>query len=167
MAPAPIKFRFRNSTRVEARVTGAGGCFARWNVSTSKKREDNEFRNTALESSPPLSRQELRLVIRHNDNGIAIEAFEHSHVRVQAGRIDADKHWGAAVWARMDFNFVGREAKQRIRCTHISLHPSMSAAIGHEGPIAPDSEVTPGGDETSVPHLWRLDRQSIYSACSR
>jgi hypothetical protein len=51
------------------------------------------------------------LVIRHNYNGIAIKAFKRSLVRVQAGRIDADKHWGAAVLARMNFNFVGREAK--------------------------------------------------------
>jgi hypothetical protein len=36
----PIKFRSRNSTRVEARVTDAGGKpFVRWDVSTSKKRE--------------------------------------------------------------------------------------------------------------------------------
>jgi hypothetical protein len=58
-----------------------------------------------------LSKRELRLVIRYDYNGIAIEAFKRSHARVQAGRIDADKHWGAAVWARMNFNFVGREAK--------------------------------------------------------
>jgi hypothetical protein len=51
------------------------------------------------------------LVIRYNYNGITIKAFKRSHVRVQAGRIDADKHWGAADWARMNFNFVGREAK--------------------------------------------------------
>jgi hypothetical protein len=57
------------------------------------------------------SKRELRLAIRYNDNGIAIKAFKYSLVRVQAGRIDADKHWGAAVWARMNFNSVGREAK--------------------------------------------------------
>jgi hypothetical protein len=60
----------------------------------------------AVGSSPPLSKQQLRLVIRYNYNGIAIKAFKRSRVRVQAGRIDADKHWGAAVWARMNFNFV-------------------------------------------------------------
>jgi len=60
---------------------------------------------------PPLSKRELRLVIRYNYNGIAIKAFKRSLVRVQAGRIDADKHWGAAVLARMNFNCVGREAK--------------------------------------------------------
>jgi hypothetical protein len=58
-----------------------------------------------------LSRRGFRLVIRYNYNGIAIKAFKRSLVRVQAGRIDADKHWGAAVWARMNFNCVGREAK--------------------------------------------------------
>ena len=51
------------------------------------------------------------MVVRYNDDGIAIKAFKRSIVRVQAGRIDADKHWGAAVRARMNFNFVGREAK--------------------------------------------------------
>jgi hypothetical protein len=59
----------------------------------------------------PLSKRELQLVTRYNDNGIAIKAFKRPLVRVQASRIDADKHWGAAVWARMNFNFVGREAK--------------------------------------------------------
>jgi hypothetical protein len=65
----------------------------------------------ALGSLPPLSKRELQLVTRYNYNGIAIKAFKRSLVRVQADRIDADKHWGAAVWARMNFNFVGREAK--------------------------------------------------------
>jgi len=68
-------------------------------------------RKSALGSSPPLSKRELQLVTRYNYNGIATKAFKRSLVRVQAGRIDADMHWGAAVWARMNFNFVGREAK--------------------------------------------------------
>ena len=65
----------------------------------------------AVGSSHPLSKRELRLVIRYNYNGIAIKAFKRSLVRVQAGRIDANKHGGPAVWARINFNLVRREAE--------------------------------------------------------
>jgi hypothetical protein len=51
------------------------------------------------------------LVTLYNYDGIAIEAFKRPYAQVQASRIDADKHRGAAVWARMNFNFVGCEAK--------------------------------------------------------
>jgi hypothetical protein len=51
------------------------------------------------------------LITRFNQDGVAIKAFKGPLVRVQASRIDAGKHRGAAVWARMNFNFAGREAK--------------------------------------------------------
>ena len=59
----------------------------------------------------PLSKREPGLVTLYNYDGIAIEAFKRPYAQVQASRIDADKHRGAAVWARMNFNFVGCEAK--------------------------------------------------------
>jgi hypothetical protein len=71
----------------------------------------SDVRRRSLSDPRPLSKRELQLVTRYNYNGIAIKAFKRSLVRVRAGRIDADKHWGAAVWARMNFNCVGREAK--------------------------------------------------------
>jgi hypothetical protein len=57
---------------------------------------------------------------------VAIEAFKGALVRVRAGRSDID-HRGTAIRARMTFNLVGREAKQRFRRGHVappSINPN-------------------------------------------
>jgi hypothetical protein len=75
--------------------------------------DDNQMcaERIVLGSSSQFSKRELQLVTWYNHDGIAIEAFKRPLVRVQASRIDAGKHRGAAVWAKMNFNFARREAK--------------------------------------------------------
>src|ERR1700730_1728731 len=73
----------------------------------------------------PHSKREFRPITRYHDNLIAIEAFKRPYAPAQCGRIDPDKHWGTAIWARMNVNFVGREAKERVRHGHIALLRSI------------------------------------------
>jgi hypothetical protein len=61
------------------------------------------------------------MVVRHHHYVIAIEAFKGSYAQVQSGRLDPDEHRGPAIWARMKVNFVGREAKERVRGRHFAL----------------------------------------------
>ena len=61
-----------------------------------------------------LLKRELRMFTRYHHDVIAIEAFKRSYAQVHAGRLDSDEHRGAAVWARMEINCVGREAKERV-----------------------------------------------------
>jgi hypothetical protein len=61
---------------------------------------------------PIASKREAGVIARNNYNVIAIEAFKHSHAQVHAGRFAPDERRGAAIWARMKINFVGREAKE-------------------------------------------------------
>jgi len=68
-----------------------------------------------------LSKRDFRMVVRHHHHGIAIVAFKRSYAQVQSGRLDPDEHWGTAILARMKVNFVGREAKERVRGRHIVL----------------------------------------------
>jgi hypothetical protein len=68
-----------------------------------------------------LSKRDFRMVVRHHHDVIAIEAFKRSYAQVQSGRLDPDEHRGTAIWARMKVNFVGREAKERVRDRHIAL----------------------------------------------
>jgi len=68
-------------------------------LATPNSDGDADAQKIALGPAPPLSKREPQFVTRYNCNGIAIEAFKRSLVRVQAGRIDADRCRGVAVWA--------------------------------------------------------------------
>jgi len=63
-----------------------------------------------------LSLSEFRPIIRYHYNLIAIEAFKCPRAQVQS---NSNKHRGAANWAKITINFVGREAKERVRRWHI------------------------------------------------
>jgi hypothetical protein len=116
------------------------------------------------------SKREFRLATRYHHNVIAIEAFKRSYAQIHAGRFDPNEHRGAAICARMTFNFVGREAKQRFRRGHISLLRSIrtvkSIAVGSKwpGPFDPRQTVTAGSTAKSgsdgPPFLLHSERGS-------
>jgi hypothetical protein len=58
------------------------------------------------------SKRQFRPVTWYHYNVIAIEAFKRSYVQIHADRFDPNEHRGAAIWARMKIDFVGREAKE-------------------------------------------------------
>jgi hypothetical protein len=68
------------------------------------------------------NQREFRPISRYCYNLIAIETFKCPRVQVQAG---SNKHRSAAIWAKMTVNFVGREAKERVRRWHIALLRSI------------------------------------------
>jgi hypothetical protein len=61
-------------------------------------------------------------MIHYHHNVIAIEALKPACVQIQTGRFDPGKHHrSTAIWARMNLNLVGREAKERFRSGHLAL----------------------------------------------
>ncbi len=83
-----------------------------------------------------LSLRELRLITRYRYNIIAIEAFKRSYAQVPAGRIDPDEHRGTAIWTRMIVNFVGREAKERVRRRHMLSFDQSNCKVGSKSVLS-------------------------------
>jgi len=83
-----------------------------------------------------LSQRELRLITRYRYNIIAIEAFKRSYAQVPAGRIDPDEHRGTAIWTRMIVNFVGREAKERVRRRHMLSFDQSNCKVGSKSVLS-------------------------------
>ena len=86
------------------------------------------------------------MVVRHHHDVIAIEAFKRSYAQARSGRLDPDEHRGTAIWARMKVNFVGREAKERVRDRHIALlrfncevDPDRSRLVAHNFTLLTDA----------------------------
>jgi hypothetical protein len=81
---------------------------------------------------PPLqlSRREFRLMTCYHCGIVAIETFIRPFAQVRARRSFSDKHHRcAAIRARMNVKFVGREAKERVRRGHIALLRSISREV--------------------------------------
>jgi hypothetical protein len=55
------------------------------------------------------------MVTRYHRNVIAIETFKRSGAQARSGRIGPHQHRGPAIWAGMNVNLVGREAKELLR----------------------------------------------------
>jgi hypothetical protein len=72
------------------------------------------------------SKSEFRPIGRYHFNLIAIEAFKYARVQVLAG---PNKHRGAAILAKVTFNFVGCEAKERVRRRHIAVLINLTFRI--------------------------------------
>ena len=80
------------------------------------------MRCRSIEYQLRLSMRELRPISRYHYNLIAIEAFKCPCAQVQS---NSNKHRGAAIWAKITINFVGSEAKERVRRWHIGLLRSI------------------------------------------